>query len=700
MPVSLQNHGDIAVITVDNPPVNALSQAVRNGLVSCTQEALADDAVTAIVLIGAGRTFIAGADIREFNLPSAQPTLNDAISAFEASSKPVVCAIHGTALGGGLETALGCHYRVAVAGAMVGLPEVKLGLLPGAGGTQRLPRLVGVEKAMKLISSGDFLAADKALDAGIIDHIVDGDLAAGAMAFARQLVADGAPLKRVRDLQAALPEGRSAADLAAAEMKAIARRTRGQPAPQKCLESVANAVTMDFDAALQREREIFEELKAGPESQGLRHAFFAERAAGKVPGVSKDTATREIKKVAIIGAGTMGGGIAMNFANVGIPVTLIETAQDALDRGLAIVTKNYAATVSKGRLSQEKMDQRMAMFSGAVELSAAADADMVIEAVFENMALKKEIFSKLDAICKPGAILASNTSTLDVDEIAAVTKRPQDVIGTHFFSPANVMKLLEIVRGEKTAADVLNTTMKIAKKIAKVPVVAGVCDGFVGNRMLHAYTRQAGFLLEDGALPQDVDRVIYDFGMPMGPFTMGDMAGLDVGYRVRQERGRPAANYRYSEIADKVVEMGRHGQKTGAGWYKYVAGDRTPHPDPEIEELILASAAAAGVTRHDFSDDAILQRCMFALINEGAKILAEGKAYRASDIDVIYTNGYGFPSFRGGPMNYADQVGLETVYQAVKEMFDGGDEWMDPAPLLARLATEGKTFADWDAENN
>ena len=700
MPVSLQNHGDVAVITVDNPPVNALSQAVRVGLVTCTAEALADASVSAIVVIGAGRTFIAGADIREFNMPSTTPTLNDAISAFENSSKPIVCAIHGTALGGGLETALGCHYRVAVSSAMVGLPEVKLGLLPGAGGTQRLPRLVGIETAMKLIASGDFVGADKALHLGIIDHIVDGDLADGAIAFARQLVADGAPLKRIRDMHAALPDGQSVDDLAASQLKAIARRTRGQPAPAKCLESVANAAKMDFDAGLAHEREIFEALKAGPESQGLRHAFFAERAAGKVPGVTKQTATRDIKKVAIIGAGTMGGGIAMNFANVGIPVTLIETQQAALDRGLEIVAKNYAATVSKGRLSQEKMDQRMALFSGALDLCAAADADMVIEAVFENMALKKEIFSKLDAICKPGAILASNTSTLDVDEIAAVTKRPEDVIGTHFFSPANVMKLLEIVRGEKTAGDVLNTTMKIGKKIAKVPVVVGVCDGFVGNRMLHAYTRQAGFLVEDGALPQDVDRVIYDFGLPMGPFTMGDMAGLDVGYRVRQERGRPPANYRYSDIADKVVELGRHGQKTSAGWYTYVAGDRTPHPDPEIEKLILESAASAGISRQDFSDNQILQRCMFALINEGAKILEEGKAYRASDIDVIYTNGYGFPTFRGGPMNYADQVGVDVVYTAVKAMFDGGDEWMQPAPLLARLADAGKTFADWDAENN
>ena len=698
MPVSIQNHGDIAVITVDNPPVNALSQAVRAGLAECTRTALADAAVTAIVIIGAGRTFIAGADIREFNMPATTPGLNDVIAGFEAAGKPVVAAIHGTALGGGLETALGCHYRVALSSAMVGLPEVKLGLLPGAGGTQRLPRLTGVKAAMALISTGDFVPAAKALDMGIIDQVVDGDLLAGALAYARQLVADGAALKRVRDLTAELAEGETVDALKAAQLKAVARRTRGQPAPEKCLESVANAVTMPFDAALAREREIFEELKTGPESQGLRHAFFAERAAGKVPGVTKETATRPIEKVAVIGAGTMGGGISMNFANVGIPVTIIETEQAALDRGLGIVEKNYAATVSKGRLSQEKMDQRMALLSGALDLTAAADADIVIEAVFENMALKKEIFAKLDEICKPGAILASNTSTLDVDEIASVTKRPQDVIGTHFFSPANVMKLLEIVRGEKTAPDVLNTTMKLGKKIQKVPVVVGVCDGFVGNRMLHAYTRQAGFLIEDGALPQDVDRVIFDFGLPMGPFTMGDMAGLDVGYRVRQERGRPPANYRYSEIADKVVEMGRHGQKTNAGWYRYVEGNRTPQPDPEIERLILDSAAAAGIARKDFDDTEILHRCMFALINEGAKILEEGMAYRASDIDVIYVNGYGFPSFRGGPMNFADQVGVEQVYATVKAMYEAGDEWMAPAPLLAKLAAEGKSFADYDAE--
>ena len=687
--VSYSKSGNIGIITVSNPPVNALSVGVRQGLIDGVVAAEKDD-VEAVVLICDGRTFIAGADISEFGKPPMDPSLQVAIEGMEACSKPIIAAIHGTALGGGLEVALACHYRCAVPTAQLGLPEVKLGLLPGAGGTQRLPRVVGVETALQMITSGDFVPAPKAAELGLVDRIIEGDLKDGAIAYAKELVKQNAPLVKISDRNEKIQNVDPA--IFDKYRKELSQTRRGFIAPQNCVDAVEAATTSaSFKAGLERERELFMELLTSDQSAAQRHVFFAEREASKINDVPKDTPVKPIKKAAVLGAGTMGGGIAMNFANAGIPVVVLDTAQEQLDRGLGIVEKNYARTVSKGRLSQDAMDKRMGLITSSLNWDALKDVDYVIEAVFEEMDIKKDVFKKLNDLCKKDAILATNTSTLDVDEIAAVTNRPEQVVGTHFFSPANVMKLVEVVRGKKTSHEVLATTMALCKQMKKVPVVVGVCDGFVGNRMLYPYTTQAQFLVEEGALPQQVDKVLYDFGFAMGPFAVNDLAGLDVGYRIRKRKGIPT-DRRYSAIGDQLAEMGRYGQKTNKGWYKYAPGDRTPQPDPEVEALIKKESEKKGIERREISDQEILDRCLFAMINEGAKILEEGIAQRAGDIDIIYIYGYGFPVHRGGPMFYADTVGLKRVYDRVCEFREqGGVEW-EPAPLLKRLAEEGKTF--------
>ncbi len=689
--VSFTREGDIGVITVANPPVNALSQPVRAGLKAAVETGLADAGVQAMVLICDGATFIAGADIREFGKPLAEPSLVPVIDAMEAADKPIVAAIHGTALGGGLEVALGCHYRVAVSSARVGLPEVHLGLLPGAGGTQRLPRLVGAEQALDLMVQGSHVPAPKALQLGILDELIEGDLKTGALAFARRLLAENRGVQRA----SALPVAPVAADFFAQYEAGIARRLRGFKAPFHIIKAVEAAVNLPFAEGMQRESQLFQELMRSSESRAQRHVFFAEREVAKVPGLPKGTPKREIRQVAVIGAGTMGGGIAMNFANAGIPVTVLEISQEALDRGLGVVRSNYEATARKGRISAADVERRMGLIRPTTRYDDIADADLVIEAVFESMDIKKEVFRKLDGVCKSGAILATNTSTLDVDEIASVTGRPQDVIGMHFFSPANVMRLLENVRGKKTADDVIATVMDLSRRIGKVGALVGVCDGFVGNRMLHQRNREAMYLVEEGAKPEQVDKVLYDFGFPMGPFAMSDMAGLDVGYKVREERRKAGkVEPRESRWIDQIVEQGRHGQKTGAGIYRYEDG-RTPLPDPEIEQLIERCAREAGIERRDIGDQEILERCLYPMINEGAKILEEGIAARPLDIDIIWINGYGFPAYRGGPMFWADQIGLDNIvaaYRRYAEQF--GAHYWTPAPLLEKLASEGKGFYD------
>lgn len=697
-PVRYELVGNVGVITIDSPPVNALGHAVRRGLIEVLDRGLADAGAAALVLMGAGRTFTGGADIREFGKPPAFPSLHDVITRYEASPKPVVAAIHGTTMGGGFELALGCHYRVAAANARLGLPEIKLGLLPGAGGTQRLPRLAGIETAAEMILSGNPIPATRAKALGVIDSVIEGDLARDAVAFAASVV--GRPAPKVRDRDEKIAAARAKPDPLAAIRRDIARKARGQVAPQRALEAIEMTLTTPFDQALARERAMFMELLASPQSKGSIHAFFAERRVAKIPDVPEDTPTRPVARAAVIGAGTMGGGIAMCFANAGIPVQVVETAQDALTRGLDVVRKNYAATVSKGRLSQAVMDERMALIDGTLDLASVREADIVIEAVFEEMDIKKSVFRELDRLCKSGAILATNTSTLDVDEIASVTRRPGDVIGTHFFSPANVMRLLEVVRGKASAKDVIATTMKLGRTLGKVPVLVGVCDGFVGNRMLHRYFRQAEFLVEEGALPQQVDRVLVEFGLPMGLFTMSDMAGNDVSWRIRKRQAATLPrNIRVSKILDQLCERGRFGQKTGAGWYRYESGSRTPLPDPEVEEIILAESKRLGITRRAIGDDEILKRCIYALINEGAKILEEGMALRPGDIDIIYIYGYGFPAWRGGPMFYADTIGLKNVYEDVRRFAERDAQSWTPAPLLQRLAEQGKSFASLEARD-
>ena len=656
---------DVAVIRLENPPVNGLSHAVRKTVVEGLAAAEADPAVKAVVIIGSGSGFSGGADIKEFGTDKAlaEPALSQVIRALEASTKPVVAAIHGMALGGGLELALACHFRVAQPGAKIGLPEVKLGILPGAGGTQRLPRVVGLETALNMIVSGEPVPSEHLAKTGLFDEMIEGDLLAGATELARKVV--GQPLKKVRDLKVEHPNAEGYLQFSRNMVQAAAKN---MPAPVACVDAVAASVSMPFDEGVRKERELFMTLVNSPESRSLRHAFFAERAASKVADVPEGTPTRSIQKVAMVGAGTMGGGIAMNFANAGIPVTILETKQEALDRGLGIIRKNYENTLKKGKLTQAKFDERVGLIKGTLDYKDIADADLVIEAVFEEMGVKETVFRKLDEVMKPGAILATNTSTLDVNRIASFTKRPEDVVGMHFFSPANVMKLLEVVRGAKTAKDVLATVMALAKKIRKTAVVSGVCDGFIGNRMIHRYVEQAGYLLQEGALPQQIDKAIEKWGMAMGPLRMGDLAGNDIGWAVRKRRYAEDPEYakRAPRIYDRLCEQGRFGQKTGKGFYKYEAGKRDPIPDPEVEKVIVDYSKEIGITRRKVSDEEIVQRCIYALVNEGAKIVEEGIAQRASDVDMVYLTGYGFPVWRGGPMHYANEVGLMEVVAAMK----------------------------------
>jgi 3-hydroxyacyl-CoA dehydrogenase len=691
-------HGDVAVITMNNPPVNGLGYATRVGLTTGLEQANADPSVKAIVITGAGKAFSGGADIKEFGSAkaTAEPNLLSVILAIENSSKPVVAAVHSVAMGGGLELALGCHYRIAAPGTQVALPEVKLGLVPGAGGTQRLPRVLGVETALNMIVSGEAVPSEllaKQPGQKLFDKMASSaeSLAEEALAYARS-VADARPLPLVRNLPCKHPLGDAYFQFARNMVKGMAKNF---PAPAKCVDVVESATQKKFDDGMAYEREVFTALMFTPESRALRHLFMAERAASKIPDVPEDTPKREIKSVAVIGAGTMGGGISMNFLNAGIPVKILEMKQEAIDKGVGIIRKNYEGQVKKGKLKQDKYDQRMNLLTTTLDYNDLKDADLVIEAVFEEMGVKQKVFEKLDEVMKQGAILASNTSTLDVNKIASFTKRPQDVVGLHFFSPANVMRLLEVVRGAKTGKDVMATVMTVAKKIKKTAVVSGVCDGFIGNRMIEQYSRQAGFLLDEGATPQQVDRAIEKFGFAMGPFRMGDLAGNDIGWAIRKRRAQERPNMLYSRTADKLCELGRFGQKTGAGWYDYQAGKRDAIPSELVVKMIEDHRKELGITPRKISDEEIVQRLVFALVNEGAHILEDGIASRASDIDMVYITGYGFPMHRGGPMLYADQVGLFNVVQAMKRFQknprDDAKFW-EPAPLLARLAGEGKTF--------
>ncbi|MFC4310648.1 3-hydroxyacyl-CoA dehydrogenase NAD-binding domain-containing protein [Steroidobacter flavus] len=676
----------IAIITINNPPVNALGHAVRDGIVKAMHQADADPAVKAVVLICEGRTFHAGADITEFGKPPVAPWLPEVVVEIENVSKPTVAAIHGTALGGGLEVALGCHYRVAVPSAKCGLPEVHLGLLPGAGGTQRLPRIVGPEKALEMVTSGAHIDAKTANAAGLIDEIVpEGTLRASAIAFAKKVAAEKRTLKKVRDINDKVEAARGKPELFADFRKANARKFRGFLAPEYNIRTIEAAVNLPFDEGMKVERTLFQELMGGVQSAAQRYVFFAEREVWKIPDVPSDTPTLPIAKVGIIGAGTMGGGIAMNFANAGIPVTIVETKQEALERGLGVIRKNYETTAKRGKLKPEDVEKRMGLLTGTLELEKLADCDLVIEAVFENMDVKKDVFGKLDKIVKQGAILASNTSYLDVNEIARATKRPEWVLGLHFFSPANVMRLLEVVRGEQTSKQVVATAMQLAKKIGKIGVLVGVCHGFVGNRMLAARQAQAQAMLMEGAMPWDVDKPLYDFGMPMGPFAMGDLAGLDIGWSKETSKS--------STVREVLCEMDRRGQKTGAGFYDYDE-QRNAKPSPVTEKIIKDFAAKAGVKPRQISEQEILERCIYPMINEGAKILEEKIAIRPSDIDIVWINGYGWPVYRGGPMFYADTVGLATVVAKLKEYGPKLGADFKISPLLEKLAAEGKKFQD------
>ena len=681
----------VAVITLDNPPINGLGNALRAALLEHLKKADADAAIKAVVLIGSAKAFSGGADIREFNAPRLKPDLPEVNDAQDAMSKPLVAAIGGFALGGGLELALACHYRVAAPRAQLGLPEVKLGILPGSGGTQRLPRIIPMAEAVKMMTTGNPIPAEKAKELGLVDEIVTGDLLEGALAFSKNLLPQGKGPRVLRNMPPKL-EGDPKAFFARVREQ-VAKDSKGYPAPLEIVACAEAAATLPFDEGRKQERARFDKLVQGTESKALRHMFFAERQTSKIPDVPDDTPVREIDKAAVVGAGTMGGGIAMNFVNAGIPVTVVETRQENLDRGLNRIRENYAATVSKGRLTQTDMDKRMALIQGTLNLGQIADADIVIEAVFERMDVKQDLLRKLDGIMQQGAILATNTSTLDVDQIAAAITRPQDVVGTHFFSPANVMRLLEVVRGKKTAKDVLAPTMKLGKRLKKVPVVSGVCDGFIGNRMLEKYGQQSLFLLDEGASPQQVDRALQGWGMAMGPFAMYDMAGNDIGWEIRKRRYQERPDFVYSKIADRVCELGRFGQKTGKGFYRYEPGSRKPMPDPAVDELISAYRNEIGLKPRQISDEEIVERCIYALVNEGAFILEEGIALRASDIDMVYLTGYGFPPYRGGPMFYADTVGLDKVLKSIQRFQNGyqGSQWK-PAPLLVKLAKEGRKF--------
>ncbi len=690
--VSIEHRDGVAVIRIDNPPVNALSQAVREGLMKRMDEAAADDAVRAIVISCAGRTFIAGADIREFGKPPEPPHLPDLITRIESAEKPVVAAMHGTALGGGLEVALGCHYRVATSSASLGLPEVNLGLLPGASGTQRLPRLIGAERALDMMLSGKPVKAKQALEYSLVDQVCDDDrLEATAVEVALQKVADGP--RRIRNM----PAPKAAAGLFDETRKNIETKTRGLLSPQKIIELVELATRVDFEEGLKKEREYFTECKNSPQSDGLRHAFFAERAVSKVPGIEKDTEVRTINTVAVLGAGTMGAGIAYNCLSSGYAVCLLDNDAEGLERGHATIRKLYEGGVARGKIGEKQMTDGLGRLKTTDDYADLSDADLVIEAVFENLAVKKQVFEKLDDVCQPGTVLATNTSTLDIDAIASATRRPHDVIGLHFFSPAHIMRLLEIVRGAATSNEVIATSLALAKRLGKIGVVVGNCFGFVGNRMLYSYGRENQFLLLEGAPPERIDKVLYGWGMAMGPNAVGDLAGLDVGYKVRQERSDLPDDPRFYRVADLLVEQGRFGQKTGKGMYLYQDGSRTPTPDPEVQALIDKESKRLGIERRDIESQEIIERCIYGLITEGARILEDGIATRSSDIDVIWINGYGFPRHRGGPMHYADTVGLKAVYEKVCEFKDRfGPEFWDPPGLLKDLAGKDQKFSDFD----
>ncbi len=680
--------GDVAVITLDSPPVNALSQPVRAGILEGVKQAVADSKVKAIVLTCKGKTFIAGADITEFGKPPQGPSLFDVQDAIESSPKPVIAAIHGTALGGGLEVALTCHYRVAVAGAKCGLPEVKLGLLPGGGGTQRLPRIVGPEKALEMVTSGEHVGAKDCAAMGLIDELVDDfDLAGNAVNFARTVLSEKRPLKKVREQNAKVEAARGNTELFANFRKTNARKFRGFLAPEYNIRCIEAAVNLPFEEGLKIERKLFMELMNGSQSAAQRHVFFAEREVWKIPDVGGHTPIIAVNTVGIIGAGTMGGGIAMNFLNVGIPVTIVETKQEALDRGLGVIRKNYENTAKRGRITMDDVEKRMKLLTPTLKLEDLAQCDLVIEAVFENMEIKKEVFGKLDRIVKQGAILATNTSALNIDEIATAVKRPDAVIGLHFFSPANVMRLLEVVRAKETSKAVIATSMQLAKRISKIAALVGVCPGFVGNRILAARSRASQTLLMQGVMPWDIDRVLYDFGMPMGPFAMSDLAGLDIGWSKETSKS--------STVREILCEMDRRGQKTNAGYYDYDE-KRNAKPSPAVEKILKEFVAKAGGTVRTVADEEILERCTYPMINEGAKILEEGKAIRASDIDIVWINGYGWPVYRGGPMWYGDHIGLDKVLAKLKQ-YEGPD--FKPAALLERLAKEGKKFRDLDSKS-
>ncbi|HKQ76579.1 MAG TPA: 3-hydroxyacyl-CoA dehydrogenase NAD-binding domain-containing protein [Blastocatellia bacterium] len=699
--VSLTREGEIAVITVNNPPVNALSPGVPEGIAAAVEQIKNDDSIKGAALIGAGQTFIAGADIKEFGkITSGQRkegiNFREVIMAIEDCPKPMVAAIHGTAFGGGLELAMGFHYRVAVPSAQVGQPEVKLGLIPGAVGTQRLTRLAGVTKATQMCADGNPIKAKEALEFGVVDRIIEGDLLQGAIAFLREKIAGGEKPPKTRERNDKLGDEATNAAIFEAARAQAKKTARGMMAPMAAIDAVEASTKLSFEEGCDREAELFKQCLFSDQSKAMIHVFFGEREVAKIPDAPKDTPLIEIRKAAVIGAGTMGGGIAMNYANAGIPVIVKEAAQDALDRGMATIRKNYENSVKKGRFTQEVMDQRMALITPQLGYEGFEEADIITEAVFEGMELKKQVFGELDKIAKSGAILASNTSTLSIDEIASATSRPEFVIGHHYFSPANVMRLLEIVRGKATSKEVIATSMALAKRLKKVGALVGNCYGFVGNRMLHQYGREVQFLVEEGAAPQDIDGTLYNFGMAMGPLAVGDLAGLDVGWRIRKEHAHlRKPGVRYPIVADRLCENGRYGQKTGAGWYKYDE-NRNRIPDPEVDALIERVAAEQGIKRREITEDEIVERSQYALINEGAKILEEGIALRAVDIDIIYINGYGYPAWRGGPMWYADTVGLKKVYERVSQFREEHGELWEPAPLLKRLAEEGRTFADFD----
>ena len=688
-----EKRGGVGIIWINNPPVNAISVGVRAAIIDGVAKLAQDPDIKIGVLACEGRTFMAGADITEFGKPPLSPSLHQAIDAVESSVKPIVAAIHGTAFGGGLEVALGCHYRVAGAGAKIGLPEVKLGLLPGAGGTQRLPRLIGIEPALGIIVSGDPVPAPQAAKAGVIDKIVEGDLLEGALAYAKDLAQRNAPLRKVRDLN--VDTAKIAPGFFDEARKRVAKDKKNLFAPQRIVDALEAAATLPFDKGMARERELFLQCAQNSQSKALQHVFFAERKAANVPNLDKNVTKRDIKSVAIIGAGTMGGGIAMNFLNVGIPVTLLEMKQDALDRGVGVIRKNYDNTAAKGKLTAEQVQQRMGLLKPTLSYDDLREADLVIEAVFETMAIKKDVFAKLDKVIKKGAILASNTSYLSIDEIAASTSRPGDVVGMHFFSPANVMRLLEIVRGAKTAQDVLVTIVDLAKRINKVGVVCGNRDGFIGNRMLGGYAYQASLMVLEGAMPEQVDAALRNFGMPMGVLQMSDLAGLDVGYKSRKDRDPASFDGRVTRSADLLVEMGRMGQKTQAGYYDYAPGDRTPRPSPVVAEIIEKVSKEYGIARRQFTDEEIVERCFLALMNVGCDVLSEGVAYRAGDIDIVYLYGYGFPAYRGGPMFWAEnEIGLKTALEKLKKYSAAtGGKWLKVSPLLEKLVAEGKGFA-------